>query len=54
MHNKIEFANIKPFSLYTMNNSEEKGLGIANQLKDKTKETKDKIIEIEKPIETKE
>ena len=37
-----------------MNNSEEKGLGIANQLKDKTKETKDKIIEIEKPIETKE
>lgn len=54
MHNKIEFANIKPFSLYTANNSEEKGLGIANQLKDKTKETTDKIKKIEKPIETKE
>lgn len=54
MHNKIEFANIKPFSLYTANNSEGKGLGIANQLKDKTHKIIKRIIKIERPIETKE
>lgn len=54
MRNRIAFANINPFSLSSADISEEKGLNIANQLKDKTKETIDKIIEIEKPIETKE
>lgn len=54
MRNRIAFANINPFSLSSANTSEEKGLGIANQLKDKTKETIEKIIKIEKPIETKE
>lgn len=54
MRNRIAFANINPFSLSSANTSEEKKLDIANQLKDKTKETIDKIIEIEKPIETKE
>lgn len=54
MRNRIAFANINPFSLSSANTSEEKGLGIANQLKDKTHKTIEKIIEIEKPIETKE
>ena len=54
MRNRIAFANINPFSLFSADTSEEKKLDIANQLKDKTKETIDKIIEIEKPIETKE
>ena len=54
MRNRIAFANINPFSLSSADTSEEKKLDIANQLKDKTKETIDKIIEIEKPIETKE
>ena len=54
MRNRIVFANINPFSLSSADTSEEKGLNIANQLKDKTKETIDKIIKIEKPIETKE
>lgn len=54
MRNRIAFANINPFSLSSANTSEEKGLGIANQLKDKTYKTIEKIIEIEKPIETKE
>lgn len=54
MRNRIAFANINPFSLSSANTSEEKKLDIANQLKDKTKETIDKIIKIEKPIETKE
>lgn len=54
MRNRIAFANINPFSLSSADTSEEKGLGIANQLKDKTKETIEKIIKIEKPIETKE
>ena len=54
MRNRIAFANINPFSLSSANTSEEKGLGIANQLKDKTHKTIEKIIKIEKPIETKE
>ena len=54
MRNRIAFANINPFSLSSANTSEEKGLDIANQLKDKTHKTIEKIIEIEKPIETKE
>ena len=54
MRNRIAFANINPFSLSSADTSEEKKLDIANQLKDKTKETIEKIIEIEKPIETKE
>lgn len=54
MRNRIAFANINPFSLSSANTSEEKGLNIANQLKDKTHKTIEKIIEIEKPIETKE
>ena len=54
MRNRIAFANINPFSLSSADTSEEKGLGIANQLKDKTHKTIEKIIEIEKPIETKE
>lgn len=54
MRNRIAFANINPFSLSSANTSEEKKLNIANQLKDKTHKTIKKIIEIEKPIETKE
>lgn len=54
MRNRIAFANINPFSLSSANTSEEKKLDIANQLKDKTHKTIKKIIEIEKPIETKE
>lgn len=54
MRNRIAFANINPFSLSSANTSEGKGLGIANQLKDKTHKIIKKIIEIEKPIETKE
>ena len=54
MRNRIAFANINPFSLSSANTSEEKKLDIANQLKDKTHKTIEKIIEIEKPIETKE
>ncbi|WP_185269297.1 type VI-B CRISPR-associated RNA-guided ribonuclease Cas13b [Prevotella intermedia] len=54
MRNRIAFANINPFSLSSADISEEKGLNIANQLKDKTHKTIKKIIEIEKPIETKE
>ena len=54
MRNRIAFANINPFSLSSANTSEEKGLGIANQLKEKNHKTIEKIIEIEKPIETKE
>lgn len=54
MRNRIAFANINPFSLSSADTSEEKGLGIANQLKDKIHKTIEKIIEIEKPIETKE
>ena len=54
MRNRIAFANINPFILSSADTSEEKGLGIANQLKEKTHKTIEKIIEIEKPIETKE
>ena len=54
MRNRIAFANINPFSLSSANTSEEKKLDIANQLKDKTHKTIEKIIKIEKPIETKE
>lgn len=54
MRNRIAFANINPFSLSSANTSEEKKLDIANQLKDKTHKIIKKIIEIEKPIETKE
>lgn len=54
MRNRIAFANINPFSLSSADISEEKGLNIANQLKDKTHNTIEKIIKIEKPIETKE
>lgn len=54
MRNRIAFANINPFSLSSADTSEEKGLGIANQLKEKTHKTIERIIEIEKPIETKE
>ena len=54
MRNRIAFANINPFSLSSADTSEEKKLDIANQLKDKTHKIIKKIIEIEKPIETKE
>ncbi|KJJ86756.1 hypothetical protein M573_117042 [Prevotella intermedia ZT] len=54
MRNRIAFANINPFSLSSADISEEKKLDIANQLKDKTHKIIKKIIEIEKPIETKE
>lgn len=54
MRNRIAFANINPFSLSSADTSEEKKLDIANQLKDKTHKTIEKIIKIEKPIETKE
>ena len=54
MRNRIAFANINPFSLSSANTSEEKKLDIANQLKDKTHKIIKRIIEIEKPIETKE
>lgn len=54
MRNRIAFAKINPFSLSSADSSEEKKLDIANQLKDKTHKTIKKIIEIEKPIETKE
>lgn len=53
MRNRIAFANINPYNLSSANNSEEKGLGIANQLKDKTHKTIGKIIEIEMQIENK-
>lgn len=54
MRNRIAFANINPFSLSSADTSEEKKLDIANQLKDKTHKIIKRIIEIEKPIETKE
>lgn len=54
MRNRITFANINLFSLSSADTSEEKKLDIANQLKDKTHKIIKKIIEIEKPIETKE
>ncbi|WP_204355164.1 type VI-B CRISPR-associated RNA-guided ribonuclease Cas13b [Prevotella intermedia] len=54
MRNRIAFANINPFSLSSADISEEKGLDIANQLKDKTHKIIKRIIKIEKPIETKE
>ena len=47
MRNRIAFANINPFSLSSANISKEEELGIANLLKDKTKETIKRIIEIE-------
>ena len=47
MRNRIAFANINPFSLSSANTSKEEELGIANLLKDKTKETIKRIIEIE-------
>ena len=53
MRNRIAFANINPYNLSSANNSKEKGLGIANQLKDKTHKTIGKIIEIEMQIENK-
>ncbi|GAB6975339.1 type VI-B CRISPR-associated RNA-guided ribonuclease Cas13b [Prevotella falsenii] len=53
MRDRIAFANIKPFSLSSANTSNEEGLGIAKKLKDKTKETIDRIIEIEEQTATK-
>ncbi|MGP1464670.1 MAG: type VI-B CRISPR-associated RNA-guided ribonuclease Cas13b, partial [Prevotella koreensis] len=53
MRNAIEFANIIPYSLSSANNSKEKGLSIANQLKDKTHKIIGKIKEIEMQIENK-
>lgn len=53
MRNRIAFANINPYNLSSANNSKEKGLSIANQLKDKTHKTIGKIIEIEMQIENK-
>lgn len=53
MRNRIAFANINPYSLSSANNSEEKGLGIANQLKDITHRIIGKIKEIEMQIENK-
>ena len=53
MRNAIEFANIIPYSLSSANNSKEKGLSIANQLKDKTHKIIGTIKEIEMQIENK-
>ena len=53
MRNRTAFANINPYSLSSANNSEEKGLGIANQLKDITHRIIGKIKEIEMQIENK-